>query len=65
MRGRMPVADPTYVKAAINANPTWQLAFYLSELQNDNAPLGWGNYIWIADCLRANYDIRRKEPTGD
>lgn len=51
---------PTYDKAAIDANPVWQLAFSLSEIMNDNAPIGWGKYIGTAECLLANYDIKRK-----
>jgi hypothetical protein len=54
------MADPTYIREDIDANPEWQLAFSLSEIQNDNAPLGWGRYIWVAQCLLANYDIKRK-----
>jgi hypothetical protein len=34
--------DPTYDRGEIDANPEWQLAFSLSEIMNDNAPLGWG-----------------------
>lgn len=37
--------DPTYVRADIDANPIWKRAFYLSELENDNAPIGWSRYI--------------------
>jgi hypothetical protein len=37
--------DPTYDRAAIDANPVWKLAFHLSELHNDNAPIGWSAYI--------------------
>lgn len=58
----MSLSDPTYVRTEIDANPIWQLAFSLSEIQNDAAPLGWGRYIWVAACLLANYDIRRKVP---
>lgn len=54
------MSDPTYVRKDIEANPVWQLAFSLSEIQNDNAPIGWGKYIWIAECLLANYDIKKK-----
>ena len=54
------MGDPTYDRNEINDNPAWQIAFSLSEIQNDNAPVGWGKYIWIAECLLANYDIRRK-----
>lgn len=52
--------DPTYSTDAINANPVWQLAFSLSEIQNDAAPLGWSKYIWVAECLLANYEVKRK-----
>lgn len=37
--------DPTYVRAEIEDNPIWRRAFQLSELENDNAPIGWGAYI--------------------
>lgn len=56
------MSDPTYDKAVIDADPVWQLAFSLSEIQNDNAPLGWSKYIGVAKCLLANYEIKRKEP---
>lgn len=52
--------DPTYVQSEIDANPVWQLAFSLSEIQNDHAPLGWGRYIYVAECLLNNYEIKRK-----
>lgn len=54
------MSDPTYDKAAINGNPVWQLAFSLSEIQNDNAPIGWSKYIPVAECLLENYTITRK-----
>lgn len=54
------MSDPTYNSEEINANPVWQLAFTLSEIQNDNAPLGWSKYIWVAECLLATYEVRRK-----
>ncbi len=57
------MADPTYVKAEIEANPEWELAFTISEIENDNAPIGWGRYITTAKCLLAAYDIKRK-PSG-
>ena len=37
--------DPTYVQSVIQDNPVWKLAFELSELYNDNAPIGWSLYI--------------------
>lgn len=55
------MTDPTYDEEQIQRNQVWQLAFSLSEIQNMMAPIGWGKYIWIAECLLANYDIKRKE----
>ncbi len=46
--------DPTYVQEEIDANPEWKLAFLLSEIDNDNAPLGWSKYNFIAGCLISN-----------
>lgn len=40
--------DPTYNKNEIEANPIWSLAFKLSEQDNDNASIGWNNYIMEA-----------------
>lgn len=37
--------DPTYVKAVIDSDPVWKRAFKLSELENDEAPIGWSKYI--------------------
>lgn len=52
--------DPTYVKTEIAANPEWDLAWVLSEIMNDNAPIGWGKYIWVATCLLGAFEIKRK-----
>jgi hypothetical protein len=54
------MSDPTYNRDKIDANPVWQLAFSLSEIMNDGASIGWGKYIHVAECLLANYDIKRK-----
>lgn len=54
------MADPTYVRSEIDAKPEWELAFALSEIMNDNAPIGWGEFIFAAKCLLANYNIERK-----
>lgn len=40
--------DPTYVPDRINADPEWKIAFVLSELVNDDAPIGWSAFIPIA-----------------
>jgi hypothetical protein len=53
--------DPTYVRAEIDANPVWALAFFLSECDNDNAPIGWGRYITMARLLRDRYTLTEKE----
>jgi hypothetical protein len=50
------MSDPTYVKSEIDANPTWKLAFELSEIDNDNAPIGWFKYIHLA-----NHVIKREK----
>lgn len=52
--------DPTYVKAEIEANLEYDVAFVLSECLNDRAPIGWGKYTWIARTLLGTFDIRRK-----
>ena len=52
--------DPTYDRAQIAENPVWDLAFTLSEIQNDNAPIGWGKYIYVAECLLANFNMKRR-----
>jgi hypothetical protein len=46
------MSDPTYVKAEIDANPIWRTAFWLSEIHNDGAPIGWSRYIPIAESLQ-------------
>ncbi len=55
------MTDPTYNKDEIRANPEWDLAFVLSEIQNDAAPIGWSKYILAARCLLAAFEIKRKE----
>jgi hypothetical protein len=45
------VTDPTYDREIIDDNPVWKTAFILSEIYNDNAPLGWGKYIPAAETL--------------
>lgn len=58
--------DPTYVQAEIDANPIWALAHRLSEIDNDNAPIGWSRYIPIARWLLNTFDMtERPKPTQD
>jgi len=54
------VNDPTYVKEDIDRIPAWKLAFFLSEIDNDNAPIGWGRYIQMAEFLLRKYKIEEK-----
>jgi hypothetical protein len=56
--------DPTYVKTEIEANPVWELAWTLSEIMNDGAPIGWSKYIFAAECLLHNYTVTRRERTN-
>lgn len=55
------MSDPTYVRKEILADPVWDLAFVLSEIQNDRAPIGWSKYIPAAQCLLGAFEIRRRQ----
>lgn len=50
--------DPTYVKAEIEASPIWYLAWRLSEVDNDAAPIGWSRYINIATWLLSTFAMK-------
>lgn len=52
--------DPTYIKDEIDANPVWKLAWRLSEVDNDNAPIGWFKYCIIARWLLDTFDVTEK-----
>jgi hypothetical protein len=54
----MTMPDPTYVKTEIDANPVWKLAFWMSEVDNDNAPIGWSRYINLASALLSAYELK-------
>lgn len=54
------MADPTYDKEKILANPEWHIAWILSEIRNDSAPIGWGRYLYEAQELLRHYDVTRK-----
>lgn len=59
------MADPTYDAFRISENPVWLLAWTLSEIQNDNAPLGWGKHIHVAERLiAAGYSRTEGENDG-
>lgn len=54
--------DPSYTKAIIDANPVWKLAFWMSEIDNENAPIGWSRYVWLASVILNTFDLTRKAP---
>lgn len=41
--------DPTYIKAEINSNPVWKIAWVLAQCKDDGAPIGWSKWIWVAE----------------
>lgn len=43
--------DPTYNMQHIKDNPLWCEAFRLSEMYNNNAPIGWSDYIPAARAV--------------
>lgn len=59
------VPDPTYIKGEIDANPAWKLAFELSEVDNDHAPIGWFRYIHIAAWLLNEFELVPKPSKSD
>jgi len=52
------MSDPTYVKAEIDANPVWKLAWWMSEIDNDNAPIGWARYISLARAVIDRFQVK-------
>lgn len=57
----IPFDREPYDMKVINSEPAWKLAFLISEIDNDNAPIGWSRYIWMATCLLDNCVIEYKE----
>ena len=41
--------DPTYNQEDLKFNGVWHIAFIISEMVNDNAPIGWSKYIPLAE----------------
>jgi hypothetical protein len=54
------MADPTYDRKEIDADPTWKLAWVMSEIENVNAPIGWGSYIYLAEALMRHYEMQER-----
>ena len=44
-------------KEEIDADPIWKLAFLMSEIDNDLAPIGWSRYIHLAENLQRIYKM--------
>lgn len=55
--------DPTYIKSEIDADPIWALAWRLSELDNDNAPIGWYRYTNMSKWLLNTFHMEKREET--
>jgi hypothetical protein len=53
--------DPTYNKELIESTLLWHIAFILSEMSNDDAPIGWSKYIPTAKVILENFDVRPKK----
>ena len=49
--------DPTYERESIDSDPVWRLAFLMSEIDNDRAPIGWGRYISLARSLLLKFEM--------
>lgn len=64
MIARKMVPDPTYARATIDASPAWRLAFWLSEIDNDTAPIGWFQYVPIAEALLRRFPTLKDETPG-
>lgn len=47
------------------SNPTDRMAHYLSELHNDNAPMGWERYRMTAELLIKKFDLKEAVMTAD
>ena len=52
--------DPTYDMQEIKKNPAWHVAWVISEIQNDKAPIGWSKYIFDAECLLKHFSIEER-----
>ncbi len=61
--------DPTYNRKEIDKHLIWKMAFIMSECLNDNAPLGWSKYIYVAEqvvkgtteYVKDNNKVKRKQ----
>jgi len=49
-----------YEQDKINSNPKLELAWSISQILDDNAPINWWKHKSLATCLLANYKIEKK-----
>ena len=40
-------------------DPNERMAYYLSELDNDNAPIGWRRYLPMATSIVRKFDLAK------
>lgn len=43
------MSDPTYNRDIIRSNGVWEIAYIISQMLDDNAPIGWSKYIPLAE----------------
>lgn len=55
------MTDPTYDTERIKLDPIWYLAFRMSEVDNDNAPIGWFKYIHLARYVLDRFEEKKKD----
>ena len=53
--------DPTYNPDEIKSSPVWYAAWVMSECLNDSAPIGWSNYIWVAEKMQQIFQKDKHE----
>lgn len=49
-----------FEKEKIESNPMLQLAWDLSQIIDDLAPIGWWRHKMTARCLLSGYEMKRK-----
>jgi hypothetical protein len=52
---------PVYAAAEKGKNPVEDLAWLMSELHNDNAPIGWRGYIPLAAALMERFEMKERK----
>jgi hypothetical protein len=63
IQAKPPIDDPTYDRERIDRDPVWKLAFWMSEIDNDAAPIGWFRYVHLARALIDTFEPTKKPTT--